>query len=61
MTKKFILILISLVLTIAYFDMLDSFKHLDKIVSNMIKLDTDVKMEIYSTNQNLSNDFKTQK
>ncbi len=46
MKKRYIILVLSIITTIAYFDMVDSFKHIDKIVSNMLKLDTDIKNEI---------------
>lgn len=46
MKKRYIILVISIITTIAYFDMVDSFKHIDKIVSNMIKLDAQIKREV---------------
>lgn len=36
----------SLILVIAYFDLIDSCSKIDKVISSMIKLDSDIKTEI---------------
>lgn len=46
MNNKFILVIFMIVMTIAYLDMLDSFKHFDRIVSQMLELDGKIKTEI---------------
>ena len=46
MKKRYIILVASIIMTIAYIDLVDSFKHIDKIISQMIKLDSDIKTEI---------------
>ena len=46
MKKRYIILIASIIMTIAYIDLVDSFKHFDKIISQMIKLDSDIKTEI---------------
>lgn len=46
MKKRYIILIVSIIMTIAYIDMIDSFKHIDKIISQMIKLDSEIKTEI---------------
>ncbi len=47
--KRYILIIASIILTIAYLDLADSFRHIDKIMSEMIQLDAEIKTEIDTT------------
>lgn len=42
MKKRYILLVTSIILTIAYVDLIDSFKQVDKIISQIIKLDVKV-------------------
>lgn len=46
MKKRYILLFASIIMTIAYMDLVDSFKHIDKVLSQMLKLDSDIKTEI---------------
>ena len=46
MKKRYILLIVSIIMTIAYIDLVDSFKHFDKIISQMIKLDSNIKTEV---------------
>ncbi len=39
MKKRYIIIFTSIILTIAYIDLLDSFKQFDKIISQIVKLE----------------------
>ena len=49
MNKSYIILLISFIIAIAYFDMLDSCKKINQILSSMIKLDSQIKTEIDTT------------
>lgn len=40
MKKRYILLVTSIILTIAYVDLIDSFKQVDKIISQIVKFDT---------------------
>ena len=40
MKKRYILILTSIILTIAYVDLIDSFKQVDKIISQIVKFES---------------------
>ena len=55
MNKKLFLAIFSIVMIIAYIDLIDSFKYFESIMSQMIKLDTDIKTNIDTSN------IKTQK
>ncbi len=46
MKKRYIFIFMSLIMTIAYFDLVDSCNKIDKIISSMIQLDSKIKTEI---------------
>lgn len=46
MKKRYFLIAISVILVIAYLDMVDSCAQIDCIISNMIQLDSQIKTEI---------------
>jgi len=64
MKKRYFFILLAIILTIAYFDLVDTCRQLDKVVSDMIKLDSEIQTKI-DTTQNfyikISNLFPTQK
>lgn len=40
MKKRYILLATSIILTIAYVDLVDSFKQVDKIISQIVKFET---------------------
>lgn len=40
MKKRYILILTSIIVTIAYVDLIDSFKQVDKIISQIVKFES---------------------
>lgn len=46
MKKRYFFIFISIILTIAYFDLADTCRQLDKVVSEMIKLDSEIQTKI---------------
>lgn len=46
MKKRYIFIFMSIIMTIAYFDLVDSCNKIDKIISSMIQLDSKIKTEI---------------
>ena len=46
MNKSYIFFIISFIVTIAYFDMLDNCEKINKILSEMIQLDSQIKTEI---------------
>lgn len=53
MKKRYILIIASIVMTIAYFDVVDSCEQIDNIISDMLQLESDIKTEI-DTNGNIN-------
>lgn len=46
MKKRYIFIFMSIIMTIAYFDLVDSCNKIDKIISSVIQLDSKIKTEI---------------
>lgn len=46
MKKRYIFIFMSIIMTIAYFDLVDSCNKIDKIISSVIQLDAKIKTEI---------------
>lgn len=40
MKKRYIMIFVSIVLTIAYIDLVDSFRQVDKIISQIVRIDS---------------------
>ncbi len=46
MKKRYIFIFMSIIMTIAYFDLIDSCNKIDKIISSMLELDSQIKTEI---------------
>lgn len=46
MNKKLFLAIFSVIMIIAYVDLIDSFKYFESIMSQMIKLDTEIKTNI---------------
>lgn len=46
MKKRYFIFFMSLILIIAYFDLIDSCSKIDKVISSMIKLDSEIKTEI---------------
>lgn len=46
MKKRYFFIFMSIIMTIAYFDLVDSCNKIDKIISSMIQLDSKIKTEI---------------
>lgn len=46
MKKQYLIFFMSLILIIAYFDLIDSCSKMDKVISSMIKLDSEIKTEI---------------
>lgn len=53
MKKRYIFIIASIVMTIAYFDVVDSCEQIDNIISDMLQLESDIKTEI-DTNGNIN-------
>lgn len=45
MMKNVIIFLVSLVLVIAYIDLVDSFKHIDNVISDMIKTRQEIRVQ----------------
>lgn len=39
MKKRYIFIIISIIMTIAYFDLIDTCEHIDKIISEFVSVD----------------------
>lgn len=50
MNNKLVIILFSLVMLIAYVDLVDSFKYFETLMSQMIKLDSEIRTEIDTNN-----------
>ncbi len=46
MKKRYFIIGLALITTIAYFDLIDSCKKIDKVISSMIELEAQVKKEV---------------
>ena len=46
MKKRYIFIFMSIIMTIAYFDLVDSCNKIDRIISSVIQLDSKIKTEI---------------
>lgn len=46
MKKRYIFIFMSIIMTIAYFDLIDSCNKIDKIISSMLELDSQIETEI---------------
>lgn len=46
MKKRYIFIFMSIIMTISYFDLVDSCNKIDKIISSVIQLDSKIKTEI---------------
>lgn len=46
MKKRYIFIFMSIIMIIAYFDLIDSCNKIDKIISSMLELDSQIKTEI---------------
>ncbi|MBQ8459105.1 hypothetical protein IJ541_03265 [bacterium] len=43
MKKRYFFIILSIILTIAYFDLVDTFKYIDKILSNTVQAEQYIK------------------
>lgn len=51
MKKRYILVMVSIILVIAYLDVVNSCARIDCIISDMIKLDSQIKTEIDTTSK----------
>lgn len=49
MKKRYLIIFISIILVIAYCDLMDSLRHFDNILSEMVKLNSAIKTDLNSS------------
>ncbi len=53
MKKRYLLIVFSIILTIAYFDVVDSCSKIDKVISEMLDLDSKIRTEIDTSSKSI--------
>ncbi len=53
MKKRYLLIVFSIILTIAYFDVVDSCTKIDKVISEMLDLDSKIRTEIDTSSKSI--------